>query len=360
MKKKILHNFLKFKLISSCFIIMAALLMVSSPSFSAQKLVVAHFEPEQAPWPQALKAWGAELEKVTNGKVKVTYAFGGSMGAPGEYHDLVKNGIVDVALAVLAFGGPGRFPMIDAAALPFYIPTAEVGAKAMFAYWKKGYMDKELSEVKPIAFVTGQGDTLYTRDKAVSNLSDMKGLKIFATSPLVAEKVKLWGGVPVAIPMTDLYMALEKKTIDGIILNYNVHAIFKLHEVLRYATLPATGSITSAFIMNTRAFDRLPPEGRAFVESEEIGRKYGVMFGKGWDGMCKIGQEMFFKSGGKELQWTPEAIKKREELENPLWERWVKDKEKRGLPGRAAVNDLYHIFEGLGIEPTAIGYTPSP
>jgi len=330
---------------------------LTCPAEAQMKIVCAHFDPEQSPNAQTMMAWGKELEERTNGKVKLNYAFGGSMGGPGEYHDLVSKGIVDVSLAVLAFGGPGRFPMIEVIALPYYIPKAEIGAQAMTLYWKKGHMDEELREVKPVAYLTGQGDTLYTRDKPVTTLDDMKGLKISAATPLVQQKVKLWGGVPLAIPFTDLYMALQKKTIDGIMLNYNVMVYFKLNEVLNYATLPATGSVCSAFVMNKKTFEKLPPEGKAFVE--ETGMKYSKMFGMGWDKMCDMGRDLFLKTGGKEVQWAPSAIEKRAELEGPMWEAWIADKEKRGLPGRQAVDDLYYIFKDLGVDPTAVGYAPS-
>ncbi|MFC1864032.1 TRAP transporter substrate-binding protein DctP, partial [Thermodesulfobacteriota bacterium] len=223
-------------------------------------------------------------------------------------------------------------------------------------YWKKGYMDEELREIKPICFMTGQGDMLYTRDKPVVTLADIKGMKIAASTPVVQQKVKFWGGVPVQVPFTDLYTALQKKTIDGMILNYNVMVMFKLNEVLNYATLPATGSVCSAFIMNKRTFEKLPPEGKAFVE--ETGMKYAQMFGMGWDGMCGMGRDLFLKTGGKEGEWAPSAVQKRAELEGPMWGAWIADKEKRGLPGQKAVDDLYNIFKGLGVEPTAVGYSP--
>ena len=226
-----------------------------------------------------------------------------------------------------------------------------------FHYWKKGYMDEELREVKPISFMTGQGDALYTRDKSVTNLVDIKGLKIHAVTPLLQHKVKLWGGVPLAVPFTDLYTALQKKTIDGMLLNYNVMVYFKLNEVLNYATLPATGSVCSAFVMNKKTFEKLPPEGKAFVE--ETGMEYSKMFGMGWDKMCDMVRDLFFKTGGKEVQWAPSAIQKREELEGPMWEAWIADREKRGLPGRKAVDDLYYIFKDLGVVPTAAGYAPA-
>lgn len=342
--------------------LLAAILLVSISLLSAtvmaksKTIMLANFEPEQAPWSQAMKAWGTELEKVTNGQVKARYSFGGAMVKPGEGYDLVTKGILDAAPAVLAFGGPGLFPMIDTVALQWNIPTATIGGRAMMAFKKKGYLDKELEKVQVITLMTGQGDTLFTKKKAVTTLADVKGLKLFATTPVIQARVKAWGGIPVALPMTDLYSALQKGVIDGIILNYNVHAMFKLAELLRHATLPGIGSVCSAFIMNKRTFNKLPPEGQKFVQ--ENGDKYADIFNGGWDGLCGFGKDLFLKNGGKEHNWTPEAMAERAKFEGPAWEAWIADKEKRGLPGRKAVNDFYKIMEDLGIENPAIGYTP--
>jgi TRAP-type C4-dicarboxylate transport system substrate-binding protein len=246
--------------------------------------------------------------------------------------------------------------MIDVAALPYNIPKAVTGGRAMMAYWRKGHMDHELREIQPICFMTGHGDTLFTQDKGVESLADIKGMKINASTPLVQEKVRLWGGVPVAVPFTDLYTALQKKTIDGIMLNWMVMELFKLNEVLNYATLPGQGTVCSGFIMNKKTYAKLPPEGKAFIK--ETADKYSDMFNQGWDKLCGAGRDRFLKTGGKELHWTDAALQKRAELEGPLWEKWIEDKEKRGLPGRKAVDDLYYILEGLGVKPTTVGYTP--
>ena len=349
---KRIRNFSLMLLVAVAIIALSSTVILAGPL----KVLLAGFEPEQTAWSKAMKAWGNGLEKATNGKVKVTYNLGGGLVKPGESYDLVKKGIVDGAYCVLAFGAPGQFPMIDAIGLPFYVPSAVIGGKAMHAFYEKGYLDKELEGVQPICFMTGQGDSLFTKDKPVTTLADMKGLKIFAGSPIAQERIKLWGGIPVSIPFTEMYMGLKKGIIDGIIHNSNQLAIFKLSELLKYRTLPQEGTMGIVFIMNQNTFDRLPAEGKAFAK--ETALEYAEMFNSGWDNQCQFGMDQFFKKGGKELNFTPEAKKQRDQLDGQLWEKNIAKLNKKGLPGRQAVNDLYNILKGLGVDPAAGGYRP--
>lgn len=340
-----------------CIILGLALVLISNSAWSKSiKVLIGHFEPEQAEWSKVMKEWGKELEKVTNGQVKVNYSFGGAIAKPGEIYGLVKSGIIDAGPCIPAFGGPGQFPMSDAIGLPYNSPTALIGGRAIFNYAEHGYLDKEFADVIMVSFMPGQADTLYTKDKPVTGLEDIKGLKLFAATPIVQQRVKQWGGTPVQVPMTELYSALQKGILDGILLNYNVHQIFKLAEVLRYATLPGTGAVVNVFILNKNTFKKLPPEGQKFIMETRM--KYTDMFNKGWDKSCEIGREMFLKNGGKELQWTPEALEQRAKLEGPTWEKWISEIENAGLPGREAVNDIYQSLKDQGVDPVAVGYIP--
>jgi TRAP-type C4-dicarboxylate transport system substrate-binding protein len=351
MKKRIL-NIILILIVAFATIGLSGTVVSASPL----KILLAGFEPEQTAWSQVMKVWGNGLEKATNGKVKVSYNLGGGLVKPGESYDLVKKGIVDGAYCVLAFGAPGQFPMIDAIALPYCVPSAVIGGKAMQAYYEKGYLDKELEGVQPICFLTGQGDALFTKDKPVTTLADMKGLKIMAGSPIGQERVKLWGGVPVSMPFTEIYMGLKKGIIDGIIHNSNQLATFGLSDLLRYRTLPQEGTMGIVFMMNQNAFNKLPPEGKAFAK--ETSSEYAEMFNRGWDKQCQYGMKLFFEKGGKEVTWTPEAKKQRDQMEDHLWENYIAKLEKKGLPGRQAIDDLYNILKELGVNPAASGYRP--
>lgn len=340
-----------------CIIFVFVFCFVSNPVLAKPiKIVLGSFEPEMTAWSQVMKAWGTELEKVTKGQVKADYSFGGTIVKPGETYDLVRRGIIDAGPCVAAFGGPGQFPMIDAIGLPYNIPTALIGGRTIFKYAEKGFLDKEFTEVMTVSFMTGQGDTLYTKDKPVTSLDDVKGLKLAATTPVVQQRVKLWGGTPVTLPFTELYSGLKKGIIDGILLNYHVHAIFNLAEVLKYTTLPGTGGVATVFILNKKTFKKLPPEGQKFVEDTRL--KYTDMFNGGWDKSCEMGRNLFFKKGGKELQWSPDALEKRAKLEGPMWEKWIADKKDAGLPGREAVNFIYKSLKDQGVDPVAVGYKP--
>jgi len=42
----------------------------------------------------------------------------------------------------------------------------------------------------------------------------------------------------------------------------------------------------------------------------------------------------------------------------PLWEKWIAEKEAKGLPGKKIVKDFYNILKGMGVENPFHGYKP--
>ena len=352
MKKNILKNAL-----GAMFIIIACVSFISS-AWSADKpmkIIFGFWEPPVSQFAPAMKAWAKEMEDRTKGQVKVEISWGGALGRPGEFLQLVKQGIVDMGMMVASFDGPGQFPMMEIVELPYIIPKAVIATEALTELYEKGFLDKKLEEVVVVNFVSGQGDPLFTRDKAVTTLEDVKGMKILATGPIAQHKVTLWGAVPVAIPIPEIYTSLSKGIIDGYLFGYNGMVVMKFNEVTKYSTVPATGTIASAMIMNKNTYNKLPPEGKAMIK--ETRRKYAIEYGKGWDDICEKGKDLFLKTGGKEISWTPDALRKINDIETELWDKWITDKEKMGLPAREAVNYLYNFIKERGVDPPAIGYS---
>lgn len=336
------------------------IVLLAYPTFvvsadKSMKIIFGFWEPPVSQFAPAMKAWAKEMEERTNGKVKVEISWGGALGKPGEFLQLVEKGIVDMGMMVASFDGPGQFPMMEIIELPFVIPKAVFSTEALSRLYDKGLLDKKLDEVVVVNFVSGQGDPLFTKDKPVTTLQDVKGMKILATGPIAQHKVKLLGAIPVGLPIPEIYSALSKGIIDGYLFGYNGMAVMRFNEVTKYATFPATGTIGSAIIMNKKTFNKLPPEGQAMIQ--ETRKKYSIAYGQGWDNICEKGRDLFLKSGGKEITWTPDSLEEINEIEAQLWNKWIADKEKMGLPAREAINFLYNFLKERGVEPPAIGYS---
>ena len=96
--------------------------MVSIPNIaSAQqkeiKLNFSNFFPAPHDNSKIMEAWCKEVEKRTNGKVKITYYPGGTLTPAAQTYDNVVKGIADIGLSCFAYTR-GKFPMLEGLDLP--------------------------------------------------------------------------------------------------------------------------------------------------------------------------------------------------------------------------------------------------
>src|SRR5690554_7140705 len=97
--------------------------LATSASAADITLKYAFFAPEGTFPGQQMMQWAKELEKRTDGKVKVdTYAGGTLLGAR-EMWEGVTMGVTDIGLSAPSYD-PGRFPLTAGMALPLAFPDA--------------------------------------------------------------------------------------------------------------------------------------------------------------------------------------------------------------------------------------------
>lgn len=96
--------------------------MIAVPSSSqadekVTKLKYSNFFPPSHKNSILSEQWGKEIEKRTNGRVKVTYFPGSILTPPTQTYDSVVKGIADIGQSLVGYS-PGRFPLTEVLALP--------------------------------------------------------------------------------------------------------------------------------------------------------------------------------------------------------------------------------------------------
>jgi len=109
-------------------------LSYSQPKTSPEKifkLTLSFWGTLAEPMGKALQEYVAEIDKKTNGRVKITIHPGGSLTpGPQAYEGLVA-GLSDLAFVLHAYT-PGRFPLIMAWTIPFGISSAKVATEIFY------------------------------------------------------------------------------------------------------------------------------------------------------------------------------------------------------------------------------------
>ena len=81
-------------------------------------------------------AWAKEVEKRSQGQVKITVFPGGTLTKANQCYDGVVNGISDIGMSVFAYNR-GRFPVMEAADLPLGYPIGKVATRVVNEFYKQ-------------------------------------------------------------------------------------------------------------------------------------------------------------------------------------------------------------------------------
>jgi len=310
--------------------------MISIGNVSAKTtLTYANFFPPTHSQSLLAESWCKEVTKRTNGEVVVEYFPAQALAKAPQTYDAVVNGIADIGMTVLAYSR-GRFTVASAIDLPLGYKSGVQATKVANSVLNK-FQPKEFNDTQ-IMFVHAHGPGLiHTRDKGVSTMAQLKGLKLRGTGTSGLVQAAL-GASPVGKPMNACYQMLQKGVVDGSSHPVESNKGWKLGEVVHYLTENFSTAYTTTFavFMNKGKWSKLTPEQQAVIN--EINAEYAAKHGQAWDEADKAGLDFFKSKGGKVLSLSPEESKKWENAVNPVIDGFIKKAGKKGVDGKAVVD----------------------
>lgn len=293
-----------------------------------------------------LEPWGKGLEQASQGRLKIKWFHAEALGKAKDQYDLVLNGVADIALICWGYV-PGRWPLSMVAELPFAFPNATVGAEVLWELYES-HIHKEHPNVKMLSSCISASDDLILVKKKVNKLEDMRGLKIRGVG-LQLEMIKALGAVPLVIPIPDVYTGLQRGTMDGALLGGTDVMISKAWEVSKHVLQLGIGPTGLGIFMNKKTYNKLPPDLQKIVDEQGLVLQKSI--GPGFDKFGKMGKGMCQKGGVEVYSLPPDEMKRWKKAVMPVWDKWVKNTEKRGLPGKKVRAELLRLLKKRGIEP---------
>lgn len=322
-------------LFCSCFLILG-LIAVDSAFAETIELKMSHFMPtKHVQHARVMAPWAEKIEKLTDGRLKVTIFPGGALGKPPHQYDNAVKGITDIAFGLQSYT-PGRFPLTSSLRLPFMVTSGEQGANVLWRMYEK-YLQDEYKDVKVLwLFMHGPGQ-LHTTKKQVKTLDDFKGLKIRSPGPIMSKVFKQFGAVPVHMPITQVYTALERKTVDGVAVPWETMIPFRFYEQCKFSTVADIYSMTFFVVMNKKKYESLPADLKKIID-ENSGLEMSIAAGKAYDMGDIPGRKLFETKGGTVYQLPAAEREKWIKAAMPVKEAWIKDMQSKGLPGQEVLD----------------------
>jgi TRAP-type C4-dicarboxylate transport system substrate-binding protein len=297
--------------------------------------------------------WIKQLEKATNDRVKIERYYAETLVKGTDLWMALKTGVVDIGWCSHGYW-PALTPLSDVMALPF-LPFKS-GRQAGGILWKlrEKYpeLQKEYADVQVLLMHCTPPFSLITTKKQVKTMEDLKGLKLRMLGGPPTEAMKALGAVPLLLGMPEVYMAMQKGTIDGMGVPLGVLEIFNLYEVIKYWThVP----ITTAYItvsMNKEKWNSMPSDIQKAIMSVsgyEGSRTYAHNYHDSYEQPVRKEMEEFVKKGGHKVE---EYVLPKAELDKwistggkPVWDRWVDTMEAKGLPAKNLLADVLKLIE---------------
>ncbi|SHG64226.1 TRAP transporter substrate-binding protein [Ornithinibacillus halophilus] len=297
------------------------------------ELDFSHFFPPTHFMEEEIQTFAADLEDATDGRVKITSYPGASLAAPDEHFDAAATGSVDFALSVHGYT-PGEFPLTSVMELPFMADNAVNGSTNLWKLLNEfDEFDDEYAGTVPLWLYTTDPGQLYTVDKPVTSIEDLKGMKIRSPSPETSEWLEALGATPVSMPMNENFEALERGVVDGTIAPWEAVTTWGLDEVINYATVGNFYSTTMFVVMNEEAFDSLAEEDQEAIR-ELTGEKMAQRTGEVFDQFGADAVEQAKEKGVEIYELSESELAEWSEFINPTIENWINSVNEQGLPGQ--------------------------
>lgn len=285
------------------------------------------------------------------GKYKIdwTQAYGGTVAKPPAVFEAIESGIGDIGYVPALFEGD-KLPLEQ---ITYVTPfgTADIGKlNGVMGKLREKIPEMNKAYVKhKQVWLAGIGvdDYHFVSKFPIRTSDDLNGKKI-GTAGLAANWLKNTGAVSVAAGLPDYYNAMQTGVYEGIITFESAVNPYKFQEVAPYVTKVSFGAMSASVLtINKSRWDRLPAPVRKAIT--DAAAKYETDVAAAYQVAGEKSLEAAAAAGAK-IEPFPEAERQRLASKLPnLAKAWAEDLDKRGFPGRKALDAYMALSREAGI-----------
>lgn len=325
---------------AACVLTAGAALAGSLPAMAADKpihLKISLWVPPAHPLVQATKDWAASMTKESGGTITATVFPAEQLGKAFDHYDMVRDGIADFGYVSPGYQ-PGRFPVINAAQIPFTVANATGGSAALDAWYRK-YAPTEMADTRfCMAFVHDPG-TIHSRTK-ITEPTDLKGMKVRPAQVTMGEMVTLLGGTNVQASAAESRDALERGIADAITFPWNSIFLFGIDKVTKYSIDVPLYTTAYTWSMNKDTYENASPAQKK-VFDDHCNTEWAVKLSAPWTAFEHAGRAKMKAAPGHEVvELTPAQVETWKTAVAPLKAKWAASVQAKGIDPDQAFSEL--------------------
>lgn len=217
--------------------------------------------PPAHPFSRADIEWMHYIEKASGGRIAFRPYWAGSLISSDMSMTEIRHGVADIGLITPIYARGGAHLL--RAQSGFYggirdMPDQIAVYDCLAARFPQ--MGKELAGLHVLAVQAGNFPGILTRSRPVKSLADLRGLRLRAQSDAI-DVLRQLGADPVNMPMGDVYSALAKGVIDGVVAPADTIKSLHFAEVGRnFTTIRFSRGAYPARAISDLAWRRLPKD----------------------------------------------------------------------------------------------------
>ena len=217
----------------------------------------------------AVDTFAKEVEKRTNGRIKIQNFYSGALGAERESIEAVQLGTLDLTMTSTG-PVPNFVPEVAILDIPFLFKDYAQARRTLDGPIGQDMLGKFPAKGM-VALAWGEnGFRHMTNNKrSVNGPEDLKGLKMRTMeNPVHMQAYKAFGIIPTPMAFTEVFTALQQGTVDGQENPLSVISAAKFDQVQKYITLTGHVYSPALILMNKGKWDKLSAaDKQAFAEA---------------------------------------------------------------------------------------------
>jgi tripartite ATP-independent transporter DctP family solute receptor len=301
----------------------AVILATASTGANAQSVTLrsTDIHPDGYPTIEAVKFMSQQLEKSSNGRIKINVFHSAQLGQEKDTIEQTRFGVIDMNRINMApFNN--LIPATNVPSLPFIFRSVDHMRKVMDGPIGDALLKEfEKHDLVGLAFYDSGSRSFYNSKRAINTPADMKGLKIrVQQSDMFVSLVSALGANATPMNFGEVYSGLQTGVIDGAENNWPSYESTKHFEVSKFYSLTEHSLSPEVLVMSKKSFDKLPAADQALVRAaakESVAKMREL-----WDAREKA-SEAKVKAGGAVVN----AVEKQPFIDamKPVYDKFVTD-----------------------------------
>ena len=248
---------MKLKFVASALAV-GALAALSTSAMAQQSMKISISIAQNSHQGIAIDTFAKEVEKRTNGRIKVQPFYSGSLGGERESIEAVQLGTQELTFTSTG-PVPNFVPETRILDIPFLfrdkahahlVLDGPIGQELLAKFDAKG--------MKALAWGENGVRHMTNNKRAVNAPEDLKGLKMRTMeNPVHIAAYKGFGIITTPMAFPEVFTALQQGTVDGQENPLSVIMSAKFDQVQKYLALTGHVYSPAVFLMNKAAFDKL-------------------------------------------------------------------------------------------------------